>query len=79
MSDEIVFSGYARCKHCLNYKMTYLVKGGCEQCNRRELEYGVVHKGDFIHYGELLHRIENGEAFIDGSNYSLPITKRSFD
>ena len=78
MTSKLVFSGYARCVRCHDHKMTFQLREGCNTCKTRSLEYGVIHQGDFLNYRELMARVDQGEAFIDGTNAGLPITKKTF-
>jgi len=78
VNNKLVFSGYVQCMRCLNANMTFQTHGGCNKCNRREFEYGVLLKGKFIPYAQLIERVKRGDTFIDGTNQGLPITRKTF-
>lgn len=77
---SVVESGYIRCK-CLSHiekLQKHTKRRECLVCNRKDFEYGVLHKGEFMKYSELIHRVNNGSKFVDLSNNGLPITVETF-
>lgn len=79
MTDRnLVFSGYVRCKYCKEAKKTFQVGGGCNKCNRRDFDYGVLHHGQFIPYKQLKERVKRGCTFVDGTHQGLLITSKTF-
>lgn len=76
-ADE-VFSGYMRCSLCINAKSLKKSHGVCIHCERRVFEYGVLHKGKFVPYREIINSIRRGHKYIDGANGGLPISSATF-
>ena len=75
---DVVFSGYMRCSLCIGAKSLTKSHGVCSHCKRRVFEYGVLHKGKFVTYGEIRDRIQRGYKYIDGANGDLPISGATF-
>ena len=78
MKNMLVFSGYAQCKNCSISLMTFQIGGACNQCKRREFEYGVMHVDEFLSYNTLKALIESGQPCIDGTHDGRAITISTF-
>lgn len=77
-TNNLVFSGYVKCKHCHKAKKIFQVHGVCSDCKRREFDYGVLHLGEFMDYRQLKERVTRGQTFIDGTHQGLAITSTTF-
>lgn len=77
MKSSKVYSGYVRCSMCKKHIKLNSVPMHCLKCNKRQFEYGVLHRNRFVTYAKLKAHTQKGRVFIDGT-HGLKITNKTF-